>query len=381
MNLNSLTKRRVFVAIAVIIAVSGVLFLGAGWYYSELIEDGAFRLDREAEELDLVFVSVSDNRVSFKHPSGDGRWVQPGIWGLEWDGGFARVGDLLSDEDGIATREFIAIDGRPEPGVSARMTREVFRTDPLVAHGMAFDEVSFPGPLGELGAWFVDGGDTWVIYVHGQAGERDEALRALPAINRAGMSSLVIDYRNDIGTAEDPSGYYLYGVTEWQDLEAAVRYALDQGAESVIPYGYSMGGGIVMSFLYNSPLAGSVSGVVLDAPMLDLSRVIDQAAAQRNLPGFVTSAARYITEQRFDIEFDDMAYLEDVGQLATPILLFHGDSDDRVPVETSDELAEARPDLVTYERVPGAEHVHAWNMDPERYESAVESFLGFIAGR
>ncbi|MCH7593421.1 MAG: PilZ domain-containing protein [Chloroflexi bacterium] len=49
-------------------------------------------------------------------------------------------------------------------------------------------------------------------------------------------------------------------------------------------------------------------------------------------------------------------------------------------METSDELAGARPDLVTYERVPGAEHVHAWNMDPDRYESAVESFLGTVAG-
>ena len=86
-------------------------------------------------------------------------------------------------------------------------------------------------------------------------------------------------------------------------------------------------------------------------------------------------------DQRFDIEFDDMGYLEDVDRLSTPILLFHGDSDDRIPVETSDELADARPDLVMYERVPGAEHVHAWNIDPERYESAVESFLGVVAGR
>jgi hypothetical protein len=167
----------------------------------------------------------------------------------------------------------------------------------------------------------------------------------------------------------------MYGATEWQDMEAAVQYALDEGAESVIPYGYSMGGAIVMSFLYNSPLASNVSGVVLDAPMLDLSRVIDQAAAEMHVPGFITSTARFITEQRFDIEFDDMAYLEAVDLLTVPVLLFHGDDDDRIPVETSDELAEARPDLVTYERVRGAKHVHAWNIDEERYESALELFL------
>ena len=373
-----LTRRRVSVTVAVVVAVFGVLVLGASWYYSGLIEDGAFKIDREADEFDLDIVSVSEDRISFTHPSGDGRWVQPGVWGFEWDDGFARVGDLLSDEDGLIARQFIEVDGRPEPGTPARMTREVFNTDPQVAHGIPFKEVTFPGPLSRLGAWLVHGGDTWVIHVHGHAGDRIEALRSIPAIATSGLSSLVIDYRNDKGVAEDPSGYYLYGATEWQDLEAAVQYALDQGAESVIPYGYSMGGAIVMSFLYNSPLASNVSGVVLDAPMLDLSRVIDQAAAELHVPGFITSTARIITEQRFDVEFDDMAYLEAVNQLTAPVLLFHGDNDDRIPVETSDEFAEARPDLVTYERVEDAKHVHAWNLNAERYESALESFLTLV---
>ena len=352
-----------------------VLILGVSWYYSGLIEDGAFKIDREPDELNLEIVSLSSDQIGFRHPSGEGRWEQPGVWGLEWDGGTATVGDLISDDDGVITRAFDPGDGLPEVGTAAKMTREVFHGDPLTAHGLPFEEVSFSSPLGTLGAWLIDGGDTWVIHVHGHAGDRFEALRSIPPVIRAGASSLVIDYRNDDGLDEDPSGYYLYGMTEWEDLEAAVQYALDQGAKSVIPYGYSMGGGIVMSFLYNSPLASSVSGVVLDAPMLDLSRVVDQAGGQRSIPGFITNTAKLIVEQRFDIEFDDLEYLDDADRLEAPILLFHGDDDDRIPVETSDDLAGSRPDLVTYERVAGAKHVHAWNMDAERYESAVESFL------
>jgi len=381
MILFRLTRRRVTIAVATVLVVFGLLFVGVSWYYSGLIEDGGFKVDREADELDLEIVSVADGKISFKHPSGEGRWVQPGLWGLEWDGGFVRVGDLLSDEDGVATRVLIPVNGNPEPeiGDDARMTREVFQGDPLTSHGLPFEEVSFAGPLGPLGAWFVEGGDVWTIHVHGHSGDRIEALRALPVVNRSGLSSLVIDYRNDGGVVEDPSGYYLYGSTEWRDLEAAVQFALDQGASSVVPYGYSMGGGIVMAFLYNSPLASSVSGVVLDAPMLDLARVIDQAGGQRHVPGLITSTARFITEQRFDVEFDDMAYLGDVDQLDAPILLFHGDDDDRVPVGTSDDLAAARLDLVTYERVAGAKHVHSWNLDSDRYESVLESFLGSLS--
>ena len=370
-----MTKQRVGVTVTVTVAVFGILALGASWYYSGLIEYGAFKIDHEMDEFDLDVVAVSANEIRFKHPSTVGRSVQPGTWGFEWDDGFAQVGNLLSIENDLVTREFSELNGRPKPGTLARMTREVFSTDPLVAHGISFREVTFASALSPLGGWLIDGGDTWVIHVHGRAGDRIEALRSIPAIERSGLSSLAIDYRNDEGVAEDPSGYYLYGATEWQDMEAAVQYALDEGAESVIPYGYSMGGAIVMSFLYNSPLASNVSGVVLDAPMLDLSRVIDQAAAEMHVPGFITSTARFITEHRFDIEFDDMAYLEAVDLLTVPVLLFHGDDDDRIPVETSDELAEARPDIVTYERVRGAKHVHAWNIDEERYESALELFL------
>lgn len=41
-------------------------------------------------------------------------------------------------------------------------------------------------------------------------------------------------------------------------------------------------------------------------------------------------------------------------------------------------LAEARPDLVTFVRVPEAAHMEAWNVDPVAYERTVASFLAEI---
>ena len=79
---------------------------------------------------------------------------------------------------------------------------------------------------------------------------------------------MVITYRNDLGEPESPDGFHWYGQHEWKDLEGAARYALEHGAEELILVGYSMGGGIVMNFLYRSPLANKVEGVILDAPML-----------------------------------------------------------------------------------------------------------------
>jgi pimeloyl-ACP methyl ester carboxylesterase len=63
-----------------------------------------------------------------------------------------------------------------------------------------------------------------------------------------------------------------------------VRYAQEHGADSVLLYGASMGGAIVASFLERSDLAGSVRGIVLDAPMLDLAATVEHGAAHSDLP-------------------------------------------------------------------------------------------------
>ena len=136
-----------------------------------------------------------------------------------------------------------------------------------------------------------------------------------------------------------------------------------------------MGGGIVTSFLYESTLAERVRGVILDAPMLDFGATVDLGARLRGYPSFVTTVGKFVSGFRFDVDWKALDYLKRVEELAVPILLFHGDVDDMVPVETSDALAEARPDIVEYVRIAGAGHVRVWNNDPVAYEKVVSSFI------
>ena len=130
-----------------------------------------------------------------------------------------------------------------------------------------------------------------------------------------------------------------------------------------------------MNFLAQSPLAGRVRGVILDSPMLDLGAAIARAARRRRIPGIVRAPAQRLAAVRFGIDWRALDYLERVNALTAPMLVFHGDADELVPVGVSDALAAARADLVTYERVPGAQHVRSWNVDPARYEEAVRAFL------
>jgi pimeloyl-ACP methyl ester carboxylesterase len=204
---------------------------------------------------------------------------------------------------------------------------------------------------------------------------------------KAGMPALVITYRNDEGAPRDSSGYYRYGATEWQDLDNAVVYALEHGARRVVLFGFSMGGGIVASFLEHRPeRATHVAGIVLDAPILNFRRTVGFGAAQRELPvigGSIPApliwTAETIASLRYGIDWERIDYLD--GQwLSVPALVLHGTADKTVPIATSDAFAAAFPQLVREIRVPGAGHVEAWNTDPGRYTTEVSAFLRRVAG-
>jgi hypothetical protein len=57
------------------------------------------------------------------------------------------------------------------------------------------------------------------------------------------------------------------------------------------------------------------------------------------------------------------------------MLLLHGTGDDIVPVGLSDEFVERFDGEVTYERFDDAHHTGSWNVEPKRYEAAVERFV------
>ena len=238
--------------------------------------------------------------------------------------------------------------------------------------------VDVPGPLGTYPALHADGDDdTWVVFVHGRGGEPDDGLHLLPLLAERGHPALLITYRNDFAAPPGPDGRYRLGWTEWEDLDAAVDWALERGARDVVLVGYSMGGAIVGRYLAEEPDV-PVRGVVLDAPVVRWSLAISAAAVDRGVPTALTPLAQGMVTLRTGLRWGHLDLLDRADELDDPILLFHGDADTVVPIEGSDRLAAARPDLVEYVRVPGAAHVRAWETDPEGYEKALLRFLDDI---
>ncbi len=370
--------RRIAMWLAILAGLTVVILASVGWYYSSTFEDQALGVHSDSPKYNLRASIVEGGRVRLETTASTdphGLWQTQGTFGLEWEGGYGQIGAVVVLSAPAAIRDFVLLEGALPDGTAVRVDPFAFPKDPQVALGFGYQDVAVAGPLGPLPAWFVDApSDTWAILVHGQGAKRHDMLRPLESIHAAGLKALVITYRNDEGAPRERDGQYHYGDTEWEDVEAAATYATAHGATGLVLVGHSMGGGIVMSFLYRSPLAGSVRAVILDSPLLDFRTTIEWRA--RHLaPGPVIRYGMWVSELRFGIDWGRLNYLAPSGMLAAPILLFHGDADDKVPLATSQELRRRRPDLVDLITPAGAGHVQAWNRDPAAYRAAVASFL------
>ena len=360
-----------------VLVVTAALNVGVAWYYSGVLNELALEVAAKEVEYDVLASAHGDGLVRLERGPEDGDWMLAGKWWLGWDGGNGMIGDIVERGDAYLIRRFTMIEGDPPRSTPASVSGHIYPNDPYLALGIKYEEVEYETPLGSQEAWQFEGdGDTWVIFVHGHRGARGDGLFLLPTLNDLDVPALFITYRNDEGQPQDPSGVYQYGLTEWQDVHAALEYALSQpGVSDIVLIGESMGGGIVLKFLYESPLAGSVTSAVLDSPVTDFQALVDLGAQERNLPGFVADTVKWVATLRFGVDWDAMNYLKDANRLDLPILLIHGEDDTRVPIETSDKLAELRPDIVSYSVYPDTSHASAWNVDSEGYERELRDFL------
>ncbi|MDB4247640.1 alpha/beta hydrolase, partial [Acidimicrobiia bacterium] len=87
---------------------------------------------------------------------------------------------------------------------------------------------------------------------------------------------------------------------------------------------------------------------------------------------------KIVTELRYGVDFDSMDFRDAVINSDIPVLLFHGDDDEWVPVEMSDLIAESRNKNFTYIRSENVGHVTSWNADPENYVLQMSEFLSSL---
>ena len=317
--------------------------------------------------------------------------VVPGRYGLWLDGGagHARLGRILRLDGESVTRELVAVDrGRVRPG-PARWNQYWYWDRPSLSMGIPDEDAVILTELGPVPAWIVrpgsgGGSGTWAVLIHGRGARKEETLRAVPVLRRHGVTSLVVGYRNDRDAPRGPDGRYTLGMSEWRDVDAALRHAVRRGARRLVLLGWSMGGAIALQVLDNSPVRDRIVGVVLDSAVLDWAAVLRHHARLQRVPSWLVavtpglmgmSRAGGLVGVREPIDVSRTDWVRRSDELDRPLLVIHSDGDDFVPIGPAAELARRRPDIVRFERWDVARHCREWNNDPERWERVVGEFL------
>lgn len=371
--------------------LSSLASLGAATYFARRV------LTPEAERKDDTWIVDADDEtvtlVAAPHTLSPGRY---GLW-LDGGEGHARVGDIVTSDlsprrasERIVVRELLGVDAGQVTEGPARWNSYFYCGDPGTALGLPFEDVLVTSDIGELPAWRIPPADPdarpgeWAVLVHGRSARREETLRAMPVLHALGLTTLAPMYRNDVGAPPSIDGRYNLGLSEWRDVDAAIRYAVEHGAQEVTMFGWSMGGAIVLQALDRSELSGWVGSVVLDCPVIDWGVVLSHHADLNRIPRSAEWLARHLMGRQWSRHLVGVAEPIDIAvtnwvhraeELEHPILLFHSRTDDTVPYGPSQALAERRPDLVTLDLWDGPMHVREWNTDVERWEQAVRQFL------
>ena len=372
--------------ILVAVAAAGLLWAGGLWCVRRARVALARAIVAPGPRPQTRIHGSTDTTVTLE---ADRRTLHRGQFGLWFgDGGHAVVGHAVAyDRDaGTVARELLEVTGDLSAADEGVWTGHL-HPDPAALR-RRYGEVLLPVPGGAAPAWVIVPEEarhpvTWAIHIHGHNSTRVTALRSVPATDALGMTSLVVSFRGDGEGPTVPGGASQLGQREWEDVDAAIAFALAHGAERVVLVGWSLGGALALQLSERSAHRAAIDRLVLVAPVTDWRAAIRNVAAERGLPGWVGSLAIRaladpVTAARAGlpepIDFDLLDWSRP-GRLTVPTLVLHSDGDREVPLSSSVLFAMANPRLVRLVELPPAEHTWEYNVDPAAFNSAVIEFL------
>lgn len=203
----------------------------------------------------------------------------------------------------------------------------------------------------DLDAWWLEGGATAVMVLHGNGGNRAGRAPLARALHELGLSVLLVDYRGYGGNPGTPSQAGLLA-----DARAGADWLGDRDhVDHLVWFGESLGGAVALALARDVP----PDAVVLRSPFTSL---LDVARSHYGpVPGWLLR--------------DHYPAMEWVEGLPAPLLVVVGADDEIVPTANSHALFEAAPEPKQLVTVPDAGHNDTALLDGPVLIEAMREFL------
>jgi len=213
----------------------------------------------------------------------------------------------------------------------------------------SFDGLSIPAYLTLPGK--PTGPAPTIVLIHGgpQARDRWEFDQEVQILAAHGYAVFQPQFRGSSGFGKhfEEAGYGQWGQAMQQDIDAGVKYLIDQkiaDPQRLCIIGASYGGYAALWALARDPqlfkCGVSVAGVS------DLRRMLhDDSDMSRNAVAREIVRHRLGDSSEMKATFDSVSPLKHADRIVVPLLLVHGDLDQRVPVTHGKQMHEAMTDL------------------------------------
>jgi fermentation-respiration switch protein FrsA (DUF1100 family) len=204
----------------------------------------------------------------------------------------------------------------------------------------------------QLGAcYFPSRGGKAVLVCNGNGGDRSMRAPLAVALQRAGLSVLLFDYRGYGGNPGSPTEKGLGA-----DARAAARWLAQLGPESIAYFGESLGAAVAVGLAIERPPAA----LVLRSPFTSLPDV---------------GAVHYPWLPVRRLLLDRYPSIDRIAAVRAPLLVIAGDRDGIVPAELSKRLYDAAPEPKRFLLIPGAGHNDPPLLDGQHMIDEVTRFL------
>ena len=214
------------------------------------------------------------------------------------------------------------------------------------------------------------------ILLHGYRGnsERDLSAGVLRCFKR-GRSALLIDQRS-CGRSE--GSVITFGINESRDLERWIDLVIkeiDPNAKIIIT-GVSMGAATVM-MAASRQLPANVVAALADCGYTSGKDIIKKVIREMKLPADLLYPFARVGGKLFGgFDIDEFSPIESMKNAKIPVIFIHGDADDFVPCEMSQQNFDACVSQKKLVIIKGAGHGICYPVDPELYLFALDEFFG-----
>ena len=214
-----------------------------------------------------------------------------------------------------------------------------------------------------LRSWYAPAreGQPTLVFFQGNAGNISHRGYKVRPFLDAGMGVMLAGYRGYGGNPGSPSEEGLYA-----DAVSALKYLRENGVknENIVLYGESLGSGIAVHLARQMAWGRSgdtpAGAVILEAPY---TSVVDVAADR-----YFFVPVRWLVKDRFES-------VTKVAEIEAPVLVFHGEQDNVIPVRFGRRLFDAAAQPKESRWYPRAGHTDLHEM------GAREAILEFLEKR